>query len=124
VNTTASADTGSQTLEAFSVSEIDTKTHASAIVKTLAIVLPLLSFVAHNWMMILAMVVGANVHGVEIARMAGSLVGVFLSPLIIMLLFQIGKRFRNARSRWTIFMNAGIFFLVVSIFSAIGKLAP
>lgn len=123
MSTTASVDTRTQTLEAIPENEAKTKTEASAIVKTMAILIPLLSFVAHNWMMILATAMGANVHPVEIARMGGSLVGVFLSPLLIMLLFQIGKRFRNPRSRWKIFMNTGIFFLVVSIFSAINKIA-
>ena len=120
MTTTVSEDTQTQTLETAPHIEIDAK--PKTIVKVLAIVTPFLSFAAQNWLLIMAMAVGGGVHSIEIAMLAGNLAGFYLTPLIITLLFQIGKRFRNPRSRWTIFLNTGLFFLVVSILSAIVKM--
>ncbi len=118
---TPSVGPQTQTLDTVVVENVETKPEAPAIVKTMAVVTPLLSFLVQNWMAILAIVMGKGVHTLQIATMAGGLVGVFLMPLLIMGLFQIGKRFRNPRSRWTVFLNTGIVFLVISILSAIVK---
>jgi uncharacterized protein YacL len=101
--------------------EAGSKTEAKTIVILMAIVIPLLSFLVLNWVPIAAVLLDGKIHPLEIATMAGCLIGVYIAPMIIMLLFQIGKQFRNPRSRWIIFMNTGIFFLVVNILSAIGK---
>ena len=122
MTTTVSVDPQTQTLETASYIEADAKPKAKTIVKVLAIVTPFLSFTAQNWLLIMAMAVGGSAHSIEIAMLAGNLAGFFITPLIIMLLFQIGKRFRNSRSRWTIFLNTGLFFLAVSIMSAIVKM--
>lgn len=39
-----------------------------------------------------------------IAAGFGGIVGSFIPALVVVLMFQIGKRFRNSRSRWKIFM--------------------
>ena len=122
MTTTVPVDTQTQTLEEGSHIEVDAKPKAKTIVKIMAIVTPLLSFAAQNLLLIMAMAVGGSVHSIEIAMLAGNLAGFYLTPLIIMLLFQIGKRFRNPRSRWAIFLNTALFFLVVSILSAIVKM--
>jgi phosphatidylglycerophosphate synthase len=121
MDTAESAGIRTQTLENEPSVEAGSKTEAKTIVKILAIVIPLLSFLVLNWITIAAVLLVGKIHPVEIATMAGHLIGVYLMPTIIMLLFQIGRQFRNPRSRWTIFMNTGIFFLVVNILSAIGK---
>jgi len=119
---TVSVEAQTQTLEAASLDEADAKLEANTVVKIMAIVTPLLSFMVQNWIMFMSMALGGGIHAIDVAMLAGSLIGVFLMPLMVMLLFQIGKRFRNPRSRWTIFLNTGLFFLVVSILSAIVKL--
>jgi hypothetical protein len=121
METAESAGIRIQTLENAPPVKAGSKTEAKTIVKILAIAIPLLSFLALNWITIATVLLIGKIHPVEIAIMAGHLIGVYLLPMIIMLLFQIGKQFRNPRSRWTIFMNAGIFFLVANIFSAINK---
>lgn len=118
MTTAVSTDTRRQTVEAVSPSEVGAKHKANTLIKIMAIVTPLLSFAVQNWVLITAVVLGGRIGSLEIAMLAGGLIGVFLMPLIIMLLFQIGKRFRNPRSRWTIFLSTGLFFLAVSILSA------
>ncbi len=54
----------------------------------------------------------------------GGVIGSLIPALIIVMLFQIGKRFRNSRSRWKVFMWAQFVFLlgqIVSVLQAIGK---
>jgi hypothetical protein len=46
-----------------------------------------------------------------VAQLVVTLVPVFLFPLLVLLIFQIGKRFRNPRSRWHVFLYTGLFFL-------------
>ncbi len=110
-----------QTLENAPPVDAGSKTKAKTIVKIMAIVIPLLSFLVLSWIPIATVLLVGKIHSMEIAAMTGRLIGVYIAPTIIMLIFQIGKQFRNPRSRWTIFMNTGIFFLVVNILSAIGK---
>ena len=118
MTTAVSTDTRRQTVEAASPSEVGAKHKANTFIRIMAIVTPLLSFAVQNWVLITAVVLGGRIGSLEIAMLAGGLIGVFLMPLIIMLLFQIGRRFRNPRSRWTIFLSTGLFFLAVSILSA------
>ena len=122
MTSTVPLDTQSQTVETTSLSEVEAEPQAKTIVKVMALVTPLLSFTVQNWLLIMAMAIGGGAHSIEIAMLAGNLAGFYLTPLIIMLLFQIGKRFHNPRSRWTIFFNTGLFFLVVSILSASVKM--
>jgi len=63
----------------------------------------------------------SNVGG--IAGGIGGVVGSFIPALIVVLLFQIGKRFRNSRSRWKIFMWTQLVALlgqIISILQIIG----
>lgn len=118
MTTAVSTDTRRQTVEAAPPSEVGAKHKANTFIKIMSVVTPLLSFAVQNWVLIRAAVLGGRIGSLEIAMLAGGLIGVFLMPLIIMLLFQIGKRFRSPRSRWTIFLSTGLFFLAVSILSA------
>jgi len=119
---TTSIETQTQTLEVTSLTEVEAKPKAKTIVKVMAIITPLLSFAVQNWVLIMAIGLGGGVHSIDMAMLGGSLTGVFLMPLVIMLLFQVGKRFRNHRSRWIIFLGAAVCFLAVSCLSAFVKL--
>jgi hypothetical protein len=81
-----------------------------------AIVVPLITFCVQNWFVITVALIGSAIHPVQIAQMVGSLIGVILFPVIVVGLFQIGKRFRNARSRYRIFLFAALFSLFSSLF--------
>jgi hypothetical protein len=81
-----------------------------------AIVVPLITFCVQNWFVITVALIGAGIHSAQIAQMVGSLIGVFLFPVIVVGLFQIGKRFRNPRSRYRIFLFAALFSLFSSLF--------
>jgi hypothetical protein len=81
-----------------------------------AIVVPLMTFCVQNWFVITVALIGAAIHPVQIVQMVGSLIGVFLFPVIVVGLFQIGKRFRNSRSRYRIFLFAALFSLFSSLF--------
>ncbi len=119
---TATIEPQTRALEAMSVSDEVARRGAGTIVNVMAIVTPLLSFAVQNRVLIMTVGMGGSIHAVEIAMLAGSLIGVFLMPLILMLLIQIGKRYRNPRSRWFIFLNTALFFLVVSCLSTFVKL--
>ena len=81
-----------------------------------AIVVPLITFCVQNWFVITVALIGSAIHPVQITQMAGSLIGVILFPVIVVGLFQIGKRFRNTRSRYKIFLFAALFSLFSSLF--------
>lgn len=81
-----------------------------------AIVVPLMTFCVQNWFVITVALLGSAIHPVQIAQMVGSLIGVFLFPVIVVGLFQIGKRFRNSRSRYRIFLFAALFSLFSTLF--------
>lgn len=117
----ASVDTRMQTLESASPGEVAVKPKANPLIKIMAIVTPLLSFGVQNWFLLTMGMLSGEMRFIGIAMMTGNLIGAYLMPLIVMLLFQIGKRFRNPRSRWSIFFYTGLFFLAVSILSAIGR---
>jgi hypothetical protein len=80
------------------------------------IIVPLMTFCAQNWSLILVALLGAAIHPVQITQMVGSLIGVFLFPLLVVGLFQIGKRFRNPRSRYRIFLFTALFSLFSTLF--------
>lgn len=119
---TASVEPQTQTLDTVTPTEARAKPEANTAVKVMAIVTPLLSFMVQYWIMFMAIALGSRIHSIDVVMLAGGLIGVFVMPLIVMLLFQIGKRFRNSRSRWTIFLNTGLVFLVLSILSSIVKM--
>jgi hypothetical protein len=88
----------------------------SMVLRISAIVVPLMTFCVQNWFVITVALIGAAIHPAQIAQMVGSLIGVFLFPAIVVGLFQIGKRFRNTRSRYRIFLFAAFFSLFNSLF--------
>jgi hypothetical protein len=88
----------------------------SMLLRVSAIVVPLLTFCVQNWFVITVGLLGADIHPVQIAQVAGSLIGVILFPAIVVGLFQIGKRFRNPRSRYRIFLIAALFSLFSTLF--------
>lgn len=121
MTTEASVDTRTQILEPVSPGEVAIQPEANPLIKIMAIVTPLLSFGVQNWFVLTMGLLSGEMRFIGIAMLTGNLMGMFLMPLIVMLLFQIGKRFRNPRSRWSIFFYTGLFFLVVNILSAIGR---
>jgi hypothetical protein len=127
MNTTASAAT--PTLVAESVNEVGVKTEtigaakaapdAETRIKVIAITVLFLSFAADITNRLMG---GMAVNGFQpifISILVFDLVCLFLVLLIVMLLFQIGKRFRNPRSRWRIFLNTGLVLLGLQFFSII-----
>jgi hypothetical protein len=88
----------------------------SMLLRVSTIVVPLLTFCVQNWFLITVALLGADIHPVQIAQVAGSLIGVILFPAIVVGLFQIGKRFRNPRSRYRIFLIAALFSLFSTLF--------
>jgi hypothetical protein len=88
----------------------------SMVLRISVIVVPLMTFCVQNWFVITLALIGSAIHTVQIAQIVGSLIGVFLFPAIVVGLFQIGKRFRNSRSRYRIFLFAALFSLFSSLF--------
>lgn len=86
------------------------------LLKAGAIVAPILAFAAEYWASIVLVTMGSKVHSIEIARMIGTLIALVGFPLLVVLLFQIGKRFRNPYSRWSIFLYVSLFLLLSKIF--------
>jgi len=83
----------------------------SMVLRISAIVVPLMTFCVQNWFVITLVLLGSGMHTVQIAQVAGSLIGVFLFPAVVVAIFQIGKRFRNSRSRYRIYLFAALFSL-------------
>jgi hypothetical protein len=88
----------------------------SVLLKVSAVAVPLMTFCVQNWVVILVALLGADIHPAQFAEMGGSLIGVILFPAIVVGLFQIGKRFRNPRSRYRIYLYAALFSLFSSLF--------
>lgn len=86
------------------------------LLKAGAIVAPILAFAAEYWVSMVLAAMGSKVHSIIIARMSGTLIALVGFPLLIVLLFQIGKRFRNPYSRWSIFLYVSLFLLLSKIF--------
>jgi hypothetical protein len=89
---------------------------ASMVLRISAIVVPLMTFCVQNWFVITVALLGSSIHPAQISQMVGSLIGVFLFPAVVVGLFQIGKRFRNARSRYRIFLFVALFSLFSTLF--------
>jgi uncharacterized protein YacL len=87
----------------------------SVVLRISAIVVPLITFCVQNWFVITVTMLGSDIHPVQIAQVVGSLIGVILFPAIVVGLFQIGKRFRNPRSRYRIFLFTALFSLVCTL---------
>ena len=104
-----SIQTSTQPIEENSVREENFHPKPSMLLRVSAIVVPLLTFCVQNWFVITVALLGADIHPVQIAQVVGSLFGVILFPAIVVGLFQIGKRFRNPRSRYRIFLIAALF---------------
>ena len=104
-----SIQTSTQPIEENSVREENFHPKPSMLLRVSAIVVPLLTFCVQNWFVITVALIGSAIHPVQIAQMVGSLIGVILFPVIVVGLFQIGKRFRNVRSRYRIFLFAALF---------------
>ena len=111
-----SIQTSTQPIEENSVREESFHAKPSMLLRVSAIVVPLLTFCVQNWFVITVALLGADIHPVQIAQVAGSLFGVILFPAIVVGLFQIGKRFRNPRSRYRIFLFTALFSLFSSLF--------
>ena len=111
-----SIQTSTQPIEENSVREESFHPKPSMLLRVSAIVVPLLTFCVQNWFVITVALLGADIHPVQIAQVAGSLFGVILFPAIVVGLFQIGKRFRNTRSRYRIFLIAALFSLFSTLF--------
>jgi hypothetical protein len=111
-----SIQTSTQPIEENSVREESFHPKPSMVLRISAIVVPLLTFCVQNWFVITVGLLGADIHPVQIAQVAGSLIGVILFPAIVVGLFQIGKRFRNPRSRYRIFLIAALFSLFSTLF--------
>lgn len=119
MTTTTSIPADSQVVIDQSAGEVNTAPTAGTLIKAIAIVVPLISFAIRNGFLIAGMTLAGKAHPMEIAVLVGGMIGVYLMPLIVMLLFQIGKRFRNPRSRWLISLYTGLFYLAVNIISAL-----
>ena len=111
-----SIQTSTQPIEENSVREESFHPKPSMLLRVSAIVVPLLTFCVQNWFVITVALLGADIHPVQIAQVVGSLFGVILFPAIVVGLFQIGKRFRNPRSRYRIFLIAALFSLFSTLF--------
>ncbi len=88
----------------------------SMVLRLSAIVVPLMTFCIQNWFVITVALLGSGIHAVQIAQVIGSFIGVILFPAVVVGLFQIGKRFRNPRSRYRIFLFAALFSLFSTLF--------
>ncbi len=99
----------------------DRQPKASMGVKISAITIPIIAFAVQNWFVITVALWGAKIHPVQIAQMVGSVIGVLLFPMLFVLLFQIGKRFRTPRRRWSIFMWVSLLLLVSNVFAVFNK---
>ena len=60
--------------------------------------------------------------GGRLPEAIGGAVGGVIWPLLVVALFQLGKGFRNQKSRYKIFMWTGFVFLLILILGAIGAL--
>lgn len=90
-------------------------------VKFCVIAVSIIVFAVQNWFVITVALWGAKIHPVQIAQMVGSLIGVLLFPMFFVLLFQIGKRFRTPRRRWSIFLCASLLLLASNLFAIFNK---
>jgi hypothetical protein len=88
----------------------------SMVLRISAIAVPLMTFCVQNWFVITVALLGSGIHAVQIAHVIGSFIGVILFPAVVVGLFQIGKRFRNPRSRYRIFLFAALFSLFSTLF--------
>lgn len=88
----------------------------SMVLRIGAIIVPLMTLCVQNWFVITVALLGSGIHPVQIAQVIGSLIGVILFPAIVVGLFQIGKRFRNPRSRYRIFLFAALFSFFSTLF--------
>lgn len=88
----------------------------SMVLRISAIVVPLMTFCIQNWFVITVSLLGSGIHAVQIAQVIGSVIGVILFPAVVVGLFQVGKRFRNSRSRYRIFLFAALFSLFSTLF--------
>lgn len=88
----------------------------SMVLRISAIVVPLMTFCVQNWFVITVALLGSGIHAAQIAQVMGSFIGVILFPAVVVGLFQIGKCFRNPRSRYRIFLFAALFSLFSTLF--------
>ena len=88
----------------------------SMVLKISVVLVPLMTFCVKNWFVIAVALLGSNIHPVQIAELVGSLIGIILFPAIVVGLFQIGKRFRNVRSRYRIFLYTALFLFFCNLF--------
>ena len=111
MDTDISMQAGAQPIEENLVREETFHPKPSMVLKISAIVVPLITFGVQNWLVITVSLLGAAIHPVQIAKMVGSLIGVFILPAVVVGLFQIGKRFRNPPTRYRIFLFVALFVL-------------
>jgi hypothetical protein len=122
MNTDISVQTGKQVLSSSLESQEPLKPKPSLGLKFFTIVVPLLNFGFKHLLMFTMAIAGAGIHPVQISKAVGTLIGIILFPAIIVGLFQIGKRYRNPRSRWRIFLYASLFLLFASVVRVVGDL--
>lgn len=115
MNTDTTAQAGIQTVHDPALEKEEVQPQASLGLKIAAIATPLMAFTVKNWLFILLALSDGKPHAIQIAEMTGMLIGVVLFPAVVVLLFQIGQRFRNPRSRWTIYFYASLFLLLSNI---------
>lgn len=99
------------------------KPQASWLLKTGTVMTTIFTAVVGNWAPLLMAFMGNKIHSLEIAEIIGGVIGLIFFPMIVVLLFQIGKRFRNPRSRWSIYLYTSLFLLFTKIVNGLTKLS-
>lgn len=90
-------------------------TKASTLLKSTCVVLAVLLMLLSGMQQFFA-------SGGRIPESIGGAVGGIIWPLIVVGLFQIGKGFRNEKSRYKIFMWTGFVLLVILILGTVGAI--
>ncbi|WP_323813109.1 hypothetical protein [Cellvibrio sp. NN19] len=88
-------------------------TKASSLLKISCIVLAMLLMLCGGFQQFVA-------SGGRFPEAIGGAMGGIIWPLLVVALFQIGKGFRNQKSRYKIFMWTGFVLLLILILGAVG----